>query len=283
MSGARAGVGAGLFGELDAFAVAYPHAPARLSHALSGHPLFALGRLARLAEALPADRLEYNRGDLGLSQDPEATPANGLTAAETVRTIEENGSWMVMKNVERDPDYAGLMADCLDALEDVTRPATGPRHLAEAFVFLSSPGSTTPFHMDPEHNVLCQLRGTKVMAVYPRDGLVGQEAHEAFALGAHRNLRHEARFDAASETFELGPGDALHVPLLAPHWVRNGDAVSVSFSITWRSALSVAEGDTHRANAWLRARGLRPRPPGGCFDGAKRAGYKALRRARLAR
>ena len=266
-----------------AFADAYPWAPARLTHALTDHPLFALGRLAALAARHPEDRLEYNRGDLGLTQDPGATPSNGLTAAETVRTIEENGSWMVVKNVERDPDYDALTTACLDALDPVVRPATGARHQAEAFVFLSSPGSMTPFHMDPEHNVLCQVRGTKTMTVYPRDGLVAQETHEAFHLGAHRNLTHEARFDEEAETFDLTPGDALHVPLLAPHWVRNGEAVSVSFSITWRSGLSVAEGDTHRANAWLRARGLKPRPPGGPLDGPKRAAYKALRRARLAR
>ena len=273
----------GLLSGMERLGLAYPWRPARLSHALCDHPLFALGALAGLAERLSEDRLEYNRGDVALDQDPDAVPANGLTPAETVRTIETNGSWMVMKNVEADPAYAALMAACLDALSPVTAAATGPAHQAEGFVFLSSPGSMTPFHMDPEHNVLCQLRGTKTMAVYPRDGLVAQEVREAFHLGAHRNLRHEARFDAEAETFDLGPGDALHVPLLAPHWVRNGEAVSVSFSITWRSGLSVAEADTHRANAWLRGRGVSPRPPGGPWDGAKRAGYKALRRAGLAR
>ena len=272
-----------LLSATEGLAAAYPYAPARLSHALADHPLFALDRLAGLAERLPDARLEYNRGDVALDQDPGAVSANGLSPAETVRTIEANGSWMVMKNVEADPAYAELLAGCLAALAPVTRAATGPAHQAEGFVFLSSPGSMTPFHMDPEHNVLCQLRGTKTMAVYPRDGLVAQETREAFHLGAHRNLRHEARFDAEAETFDLGPGDALHVPLLAPHWVRNGRAVSVSFSITWRSKASVAEADTHRANAWLRGRGLSPRPPGGPWDRAKRAGYKAMRKAGLAR
>ena len=272
-----------LFGDLEGFEAAYPWRPARLAHAFADHPLFALDRLARLAERLPEDRLEYNRGDLPLGQDPGSTPANGLGAAQTVRTIETNGSWMAMKNVEADPDYAALMADGLSALSGVTGPATGPMHQAEGFVFLSSPGSVTPFHMDPEHNVLCQVRGTKAMAVYPRDGLIGQEAKEAFHHGAHRNLTHDPHFDAEAETFALRAGDALHVPLLAPHWVRNGDAVSVSFSITWRSGLSVAEADTHRANAWLRARGLRPRAPGGPFDGPKRAAYRAMRRVGAAR
>lgn len=256
----------------------YPWKPVKLRHPLCDHPLFSLDKLADLAARMPADRLEYNRGDLALDQDPSATLANGLGPAQTVRTIETNGSWMVMKNVEADEEYGRLLRDCVTEIAAFTNGATGAPDRTEGFVFLSSPGSMTPFHMDPEHNVLCQLRGTKTMAVYPRDGLVAQEVHEAFHLGAHRNLRHEERFDGEAEIFELVPGDALHVPLLAPHWVRNGEAVSISFSITWRSDASVREGDLHRANAALRARGLSPRPPGGPLDAPKLAAYRALRR-----
>lgn len=263
---------------LGAFGAAYPWRPAMFCHALADHPLFTLDSLADLARRHPEDRLEYNKGDLGVNQDPDTTPTNGLSPADTVRTIETNGSWMVLKNVERDDAYDALMRACLAALAGVTAEATGPQHHAEAFIFLSSPESVTPFHMDPEHNVLCQLRGTKTMAVYPRDGLVAQELHEAFHLGGHRNLPHEKRFDAEAATFELAPGDALHVPLKAPHWVRNGKTVSVSFSITWRSDVSVREGDLHRANAAMRARGFTPRMPGGPLDGLKLTGYRALRR-----
>ena len=36
-------------------------------------------------------------------------------------------------------------------------------------------------------------------------------------------------------TFELNPGDGLHFPLTWPHWVKNGNEVSISFSITFRN------------------------------------------------
>src|SRR3546814_7623125 len=45
------------------------------------------------------------------------------------------------------------------------------------------------------------------------------------------------------------PGEALLVPVKAPHFVQNGPAVSISFSITWRSERSVAEGELHSLNA----------------------------------
>ena len=45
------------------------------------------------------------------------------------------------------------------------------------------------------------------------------------------------------------PGQAVHVPFMAPHWVRNGPEVSVSFSITWRSEWSYREEYAQRMNA----------------------------------
>ena len=267
---------------LAALEAAYPDAPARLSHALADHPLFALERLAVLADALPERQVEWNRGDLAIGMDPGAVPQNGLTPGATVRSIETNGSWMVLKNVEADPDYAALLSETLAALAPAVAPQTGAMVGAEGFVFLSSPGSVTPFHMDPEHNVLCQLRGTKTMRIYEPEGIVAPEAAEAFHAGAHRNLAYEEGFDARSERFDLRAGEAVHVPLTAPHWVKNGEAVSVSFSVTWRSALSARRGDLHRMNGWLRARGLAPRAPGGPADAAKLAGFRALRRLRLA-
>jgi hypothetical protein len=46
------------------------------------------------------------------------------------------------------------------------------------------------------------------------------------------------------------------VPVKAPHFVENGSAVSISFSITWRSERSVAEGELHGLNRILRRRHL---------------------------
>ena len=31
----------------------------------------------------------------------------------------------------------------------------------QGFIFISSPGSVTPFHIDPENNFLLQIRGSK--------------------------------------------------------------------------------------------------------------------------
>ncbi len=247
-----------------AFAGAYPHAPARLRHRLSGDPRFTLEALVALSQRLAASSIEYNAGDLGVGQDPALTPSNGLSPEETIRRIETCRSWMVLKNVESDAAYRGALEECLADIAPVAAPATGPMAKKIGFIFISSPGAVTPFHMDPEHNVLMQISGRKTMRVYPAvAGIVSDLQHEDYHAGdAHRNLPHRPEFDALAATHDLRPGDALYVPVKAPHWVENGAGPSVSFSITWRSRLSLDEASLRLANRWVRARGGAPPAPG---------------------
>lgn len=241
-----------------AFAAAYPDQSTKLSHQLAGHGLLTLDALAALAERMPASAVEYNLGKLPLGVRPEDTPSNGLTLGETIRTIETNGSWAVLKNVECDPAYAALLDTALAELEPIVAARTGPMLHREAFIFLSSPGSVTPFHMDPEHNILLQIMGVKTMTVFPArdEHLVPAQKSEDFHGGGHRNLVWQDGFKAHGTAVRLKPGDAIHVPVKAPHFVENGPTVSVSLSVTWRSERSVAEGELHSFNALLRKRGL---------------------------
>lgn len=265
-----------------AFAAAYPDRATKLGHGLAGHALLTLEALAGLAERMPADRVEYNLGKLPLGVRPEDTPSNGLTLGETIRTIETNGSWAVLKNVERDADYGALLDRALAELAPIVERETGPMLHREAFIFLSSPGSVTPFHMDPEHNILLQIRGEKTMTVFPAgdEELVPAVQSEAFHAGGHRNLDWRDAFRDRGMAVTLLPGDAIHVPVKAPHFVENGPVVSVSLSVTWRSDRSVAEGELHSLNGLLRRRrlpigriGARPEA-----QGMRRIAYRIMRK-----
>lgn len=248
-----------------ALAAAYPETPAVIPHRLLGHPLLTLETLAELGARLPASSVEYNSGTLPIGVDPAATPGNGLGIQETIRSIEENGSWMVLKNVEQDPAYAALLTGALAEIVPVIDPVTGAMEKLEAFIFVSSPHAVTPYHFDPEHNILLQIRGSKTMTVFPADDpeLASARAHEGFHLGEHhRNLPWRDGFAAKGRAFELAPGRAIHVPVKAPHWVKNGPEVSISLSVTWRSDWSANEASARLANHYLRKLGLDPRSPG---------------------
>jgi len=268
----------------DAFGVTYPEQPGLLGHALCDHPLLQLDALAALAQRIRPVDAEYNRGDVSVGLDPNETPANGLSIAETIRQIEQCGSWMVLKFVEQDPPYRALLAETLAELEPLVRPLTGGMLKQEAFIFISSPGSVTPFHFDPEHNILLQIRGSKTMTIFPAadEALVDGEAHEAFHAGGHRNLPWRDEFAAQGQAFALEPGKAVYVPVKAPHWVKNGPEVSVSFSITWRSEWSFREEYARRMNGVLRQAGLEPAAPGRFphQNHLKSLGYRAIAKAK---
>lgn len=277
------------FGEpgLAALTTVYPETPGIVPHGLSRHDLLTLDALARLAAELPQDSVEYNRADLPIGVDPTTVAANGLSPEETVRSIEENGSWMVLKRIEQHPAYAALLRQTLSGIATLVEGRTGKMLGLEGFIFVSSPDAVTPFHFDPEHNILLQIRGRKTMTVFPQDdaAIVDPQAHEAFHLGQHhRNLAWRDDFAAKGKAFALEPGQAIHVPVKAPHWVKNGDAVSISLSVTWRSEWSYAEADARAFNHLIRRTGLSPSPPRRwpATNAAKSVAYRALRKAGLA-
>jgi hypothetical protein len=261
--------------EQQAVAERFGKRPFLVGHGLAGHALFSLERLVALSKALPADRVEYNAGDLPISVDPAKTPRNGLSPEETIRRIRDCRSWLVLKNVEQDPAYRVLLERCLAQLRI-------PLRERQAYIFVSSPGAVTPYHMDPEENFLLQIRGRKVMHVFdPADRAVLSERDiERFFTGAHRNLAFRDEYRPRAERFALTPGVALHVPLAAPHWVQNGPEVSISFSITCQTLESMRRTHVYRMNARLRRLGLNPRPAGQSplHDGLKQLCYRMVRR-----
>ena len=257
--------------------------PFLIRHNLAGHDLFSLPRLVELAQRLPADRVEYNAGNIPVSQDPTTTPRNGLSIAETIRRIEECSSWLVLKNVEQDPAYAALLNDCLDEITAFSEPIAPGMYRREGYVFITSPDSVTPYHMDNEYNFLLQIRGQKQISLFDREdrSILSDLELEKFYTGGHRNLTFKDEYQAKAQVFQLTPGDGLHFPITAPHWVKNGPAVSISFSITFRTPASEQREMVFRVNAGLRKYGLTPAPVGAAVwqDSLKATAYRAWRRA----
>jgi hypothetical protein len=270
---------------LDAMERLYPREAGLLRHRLPDHPLLSIEALARLGEALPAAQVEYNPGDVPIGIRPEDVPSNGLSIGETIRTIDASRSWAVLKNIETQDLYRTLLLDLLAELAPVVEPRTGAMLTPQGFIFISSPGSITPYHFDPEHNILLQLQGRKVMNVWsPGDERFAHRTeHERYHTGGHRNLPWHDAFQGDQQQVPLGPGDAVLMPVMAPHFVANGDAPSISLSITWRSEWSYRESEAHAANAALRRIGLNPAMPPRWPDHAriKTLGWRIARRLKL--
>ena len=246
-----------------AIAAAYPNQPTRFRHGFSDHPLLTLDALATLAEALPDDQIEYNRSDIAIGTLPDDAPTNGIAIGDTIRTIADNRSWAVLKNIETMPAYDALLRELLGELRETVLPRTGEMLTLQGFIFVSSPESVTPFHFDPEHNILLQLMGSKTMHAFPAGDtrFAAQAEHERYHSGGHRGLPWDDSFAGHEFAADLTPGTAVLMPVMAPHFVRVGPDPSISLSITWRSEWSYREGEAHMANRWLRTRGLSPAMP----------------------
>jgi Cupin-like domain len=249
----------------DIFGAYFNRKPFHLRHTLCGHPLFELRRLLQLARALPERFVEYNAGALPIGVRPDQTPRNGLSAEETIRRLQECGSWMVLKRVDQDPDYGALLDRCLGQIARSAGDLVSRMRRREAFIFLSSPHAVTPFHIDPEHNFLLQIRGRKTVHMWDPDDrfvLPEEELERFHASFVHRNLPWRDVFQTTALVLPLAPGQGLHFPVAVPHWVKNGPEVSISFSITFRTADSERRELLYKANARLRKLGLKPTPVG---------------------
>jgi len=269
MQAARRAVASASFVEIDeeTFRTHFNRKPFLFRHHVSDHPLFKLTRLAELARTLPPSIVEYNAGKIPVSlPDWQNTPYTGLSAEETVRRIEECGSWLVLKRAEAAPDCLRLLNDFLDEIEPFSEEVEPGMCEREGAVFVTSPGSVTPYHMDHEINFLLQIRGSKTVSVFSasdREVLSELELEKHFSGPAiHRNMAFYERYQKRATVFELKAGYGLHIPTTDPHWIKNGDAVSISFSAAFKTRASLHRGAVYRLNGQLRKVGLRPAPYG---------------------
>ena len=250
----------------DALRREFPLRPFAIRHKLAGHPLLTLPRIAQLAAELPRDLIEYNSGKVAISQDPDAIPSVDLDPVEIVRQIETAGAWMVLKRVENSPEYRSLLED---ALLSVAR-ARGFNSLLDAgfeqvegFLFVSSPNSTTPFHLDSEDNFFVHIHGEKFFSIFDNtDRSIVSDDEIERSMTKHRNLKYDDSIAPRATEFHLFAGDGCYVPYQWPHWVRTAGSYSISMAITWKTRDVRRMNDLHFFNSMLRGIGLPQQPPG---------------------
>ena len=193
----------------------------------------------------------------------------------------------MLKNIEQDDRYRVLLHDLLEELRPKIEAKTGEMLTPQGFVFISSPNAVTPYHFDPEHNILMQLRGSKTMTQFPAGDAryAPDEVHEGYHLGGPRELIWKDDLAQGGVEYGIAAGQALFVPVMAPHFVRNGPESSISLSITWRSDWSYAEADARGFNRELRRLGLNPRAPGRwpASNRSKAFAFRAIRKLGIIR
>jgi hypothetical protein len=260
----------------------YPDKAFALKHQLVDHPLLQIPRLLELARILPEEQIEYYTGKVDVGQDKKKTTPTGLSVEETIQQIKYCESWLVLKRVELVDEYSQLVDDLLSQIKPSILTKTSGATAFRGWIFITSPQSISPYHIDPEYNLLLQIRGNKTIHVFDqldRSIISEQELETYYSAGrAKSQLEFKEEYQEKAKTFVMKPGDGVYVPVSAPHWVKVEDDVSVSMSFTFYSPEIHRRARLFKLNHLLRSRGLNPTPVGrsAVRDAAKYAGISSI-------
>jgi hypothetical protein len=237
-----------------------------LNHNLASEPLFDLPRLIELARDTATQRpsdLYYDAGVADINERWGNSPAE-LPVDETIRRIQDAKAFIILKRAEHDPAYARLLDRCMsDILEVSGAELRKQMRRREVIIFITSPRRITTYHIDSETNFLLQVHGEKDISIfdkYDRDVLPEEEIERFWTVDSNAAV-YKPELQHRADVIRLVPGNGVHIPVNAPHWVQNDDNISVSVSINYHSFDS-EYAHLYCANYYLRKKlRLNPTPP----------------------
>jgi hypothetical protein len=240
--------------------------PFAFRHTLAGRPAFTMERLENLLEmTIPHPELLYwDAGEKRVDQRWNEKPGRDFSVQEAFRRIRESGAWIILFSAERDPEIAHILEESMlqvqrlsgyDLFDDVK--------VRNAYIFITAPHRVTTYHIDFQCGFLLQLHGTKTIHLFDQTDreLLPEEELERFWTKDTNAATYRPEMQDRASTVVLEPGIGVHVPVNAPHWLQNGDDISVSLSLNFQFK-NPKIANIYRTNYYLRRLGLHPTPPG---------------------
>ena len=213
-------------------------------HKLLGHPALSLQNLAHAIPRLPPDQVYHSNGKLTNTDNFDRAhidhkPELGLEA--TLDQLRTANAYIMVRKPETDPSFKPLLDELRSDVARMVAAAgvIGTIEDAMLYLFIASPNSITPFHIDRYSTFLMQFQGNKEVTVYPPwdQRVVGDEDVEHFFANTGRRPVWRPESESLAQCFNFSPGQTLHIPFAAGHHVRNGsDDVSISLSIIFNTA-----------------------------------------------
>jgi hypothetical protein len=236
-----------------------------VKHDLASHPLFEISRLFDLAGEVstkwPSD-LYYDDGITNIGERWGAKPKS-FPLDETFRRIESAGAWILLNSAEKNPEYGKVLDSCIsDMLQVSGRELAKKMRRTQMAIFITSPGRLSTYHIDSECNFLLHLRGQKEISIfskYDRDVLPEEEIERSWTVDTNAAV-YKPQLQNRADVIMLQPGDGVHIPVNAPHWLQNGNDISISVAILfhwWNHEYA----NLYAANHYLRKLGVAPVPP----------------------
>ena len=240
--------------------------PFMLDHSLSGHPAFTMDRLHSLLErSLPIpNKVYWNAGKKRIDQRWDDRPGRDFSIDEAFRRIRETDAWIIIFGADRDPEIHELLEKGLAEVQEMTGiPLNKEAKSRQSIIFITSPHRVTEYHIDRECSLLLQVYGKKTIHVFDQTDreVLSEEELERFWTADTNAAIYKPQMQSRASSFLLEPGKAVHIPINAPHWLENGDDISVSVNQNFEF-LDQKLGNVYRANYYARKMGFHPLPPG---------------------
>ena len=260
-----------------------------VSHRLTEHPLLQPDRLIEFGKRLErADQLySFNNGATAAENFDKVgqTHPNRKSAEETLQHINDAKAWMLLRHVQNDAEYRTLVDLALDHVRpQIERKDPGMCYRA-GWIFVSSPRTVTPFHIDRNHGILLQIRGSKTVYVWEPDDIavVNDRARARFHARRTLDLVHwHEEFRERAHVFRLQPGMGVYMPLTSPHMVETSNEPSITLSLSYNTDASRRNVLLHVAHDRIRSIGIRSPPVGRypTYDAWLHASASAMRNCR---
>lgn len=237
-------------------------------HSLAGHPLFELERLARLAETILARGAfrQFTHREAVVDAASTLRESAPQRVARAIMDIDKPGSWMKLTQVQMvDPEYGALVDRLIEEIQvESGVPIVSDMNWLGATIFLGSPGSVTPYHIDHEINFLFLVRGEKTVNLFDptNRSVLTEEEIENFYVGDSWAARYRVENQSKARVYRIRAGDGVHHPSLAPHWVTNGSGPTIAFSVAFGQRSTDPRARVYQVNRYLRKFGFRPTPLG---------------------
>jgi hypothetical protein len=248
------------------FAENFNRRPFMLDHSLSSHPAFTMDRLHSLLErSLPIpNKVYWNAGKKRIDQRWNDRPGRDFSIDEAFRRIRETDAWIIIFGADRDPEIHDLLEKGLAEVQEMTGiPLSKEAKSRQSIMFITSPHRITEYHIDKECSLLLQIHGKKTIHIFDqndREVLTEPELEKFWTVDNNAAI-YKKDLQSRATSFLLEPGKAVHIPINAPHWLENGDDISVSVNQNFEYKNDKL-ANIYRANYYLRKMGVSPLPPG---------------------
>ena len=236
----------------------------QFNHNLSNHPKFQLEALFDLCRRMPEAHIKYRLGEVPVDAEFDSSLERyrgGLTLDEALDNFLDKRVYIAVYNPEFDSEYKPVIERILEEISYHTEAMDPDINWYSTYLFISSVGSVTPFHMDREMNFLLQIRGTKEAKLWGRlDDRVMSSAARDTLLANRKKTRpvYDVSLEPYADVFELRPGTGIHHPFIAPHLITTRSEISISLAVTYRTRLSDIWTDAHYYNYLGRKLGMSP-------------------------